>query len=556
MFPVVKEQFEKYPDLYKATKLEGNYRGMSVHAAGIVIANTPITDICGLYTRKNANGDAISVVSVDKKDAEYLGLMKADFLGLSTMGMITRAIELAGLTLEDLYRIPMDDPDTLAAFRRNDVIGIFQYEGRATRLVCREVVPENFMELSDVNALSRPGPLFSGTTAEYIAVKRGEKKATRFHPIIDQLTENTRGQIIYQEQILKGLRDFGGLPVTRVHEIRRIISKKLGEAQFNTSSQNFIDGAVQLHGVTPEIAKAVWGRLVTSASYAFNIAHSVSYSMLGFWCMWLKTHYPVAFYTAQLQKTPDDKWPTLIKDADRDSEQVSGVPPISSGPTWTAGTDAGVRGAGGQIRAGLMQLPGIGAAKVKAIEDFRAAGGSLATADDFLQVKGIGPAMVAKLRGSVDNPDPFGLKRAGKMLSAVRQSIRTGEVPLRPATHRSDDMLDLKGEPTVVWLGIAKFVEYKDYIENQRSRYGLELDEIRAKMKSPKLVTFSSIRAYDDGDEDVYLRFNRFVFPKFKAMIEAVRLDRDVLWVLAKRNDAGFGVSMSVEKMCIIDPCG
>jgi DNA polymerase III subunit alpha len=556
MFPTVKALFEKHQELYKATRLEGNYRGMSVHAAGIVIANQPIPNICGLYTRKSAHGEQIQVVSVDKYDAEYLGLMKADFLGLSTMGMISIALELAGLTLEDLYAIPINDPETIAAFTKNDVIGIFQFEGRATRLVCREVRPTTFADISDVNALSRPGPLFSGTTAEYIKVRRGELKPTKFHPIIDGLTKNTHGQIIYQEQILKGLREFGGLPVTRVHEIRRIISKKLGEAQFNTSRDGFVEGAMSLHGVSEEVAKAVWGRLVTSASYAFNIAHSISYSLLGFWCMWLKTHYPVAFYTAQLRKTADEKWPVLIKDAERHQVHVSGVDPMGSGRTWTPVSDPTVHRAGGRIRAGLLQLPGIGEAKVAAIEAFRESGGTLRTAEDFLQVKGIGPKMVEKLQGSVGNPDPFGLRMARKMLNEVRGSIRRGEIPLRMPTHKSDDMLDLRNKPTVVWMGIPKAVEYNDYVEDQRARYGLEVAEIKAKMKRPDLVSYASFLCFDDGDEDVYLRFNRFVFPKFKKAIESVRIGRDVLWVRATKNDTGFGVSLAVQKMCIFDPFG
>src|SRR4029434_8876573 len=107
----------------------------------------------------------------------------------------------------------------------------FQFEGRATRLVSRSVKPDTFLELSDINGLSRPGPLFSGTTTEYIAVKWGEREAVSYHPIIDALTRPTKGQIIYQEQVLAALADFGGLPVARVHDIRRIISQKLGDAQ-------------------------------------------------------------------------------------------------------------------------------------------------------------------------------------------------------------------------------------------------------------------------------------------------------------------------------------
>src|SRR6185312_2277186 len=272
-----------------------------------------------------------------KKDAEYLGLMKVDFLGLSTMTMIRDCLEMAGLTLDDLYSIPMDDKVTMKAFRRNDVIGIFQFEGRATRLVNRQVKPDNFQELADINGLSRPGPLFSVTTSDYIAIKHGDKRIEKVHPYWDEMTNFTKGQVIYQEQVLKALGDIGGLSVTRVHEIRRIISQKLGEAQFNTSAEDWIAGAERLHGIKRDLGKFMWGRLVTSATYSFNIAHCVSYSMLAFWCMWLKAHYPVEFYCAQLRqiggKNKDDKENnerTLIKDAERHGIRVAGIGPQSS----------------------------------------------------------------------------------------------------------------------------------------------------------------------------------------------------------------------------------
>ena len=160
----------------------------------------------------------------------------------------------------------------------------------------------SFQEVADVNALSRPGPLFSGTTAEYVDVKHGRRKPERYHPIVDDATRDTYGQIIYQEQILRILKEIGGFDWFSVSQIRRIITQKMGEAAFQMSYDRFEKGAAELHNIKPELALRIWKKLVTSGTYSFNIAHAISYSMLAWWCAYLKSHYPREFYASCLAK--------------------------------------------------------------------------------------------------------------------------------------------------------------------------------------------------------------------------------------------------------------
>lgn len=547
MFEGAAEIFAKYPkEIQIAIDLEGDFKSMSTHSAGLVITTQPISTITAQYTRE-VKGRTITAVAVDKYDAEYLNLMKMDLLGLTTMGMIAIALRFAGMTLEELYRIPLDDPATLAAFHANDVIGVFQFEGRATRLVGRDLKPDNFLELVDINALSRPGPLFSGTTAEYIDVKHGRREPTRVHPIIDKITEGTKGQIIYQEQILHALAQFGGLPVKRVHEIRRIISKKLGEAQFNTSARDFASNAARLHGVSEDLAMTVWSRVVTSASYAFVYSHSLAYTMIGYWCMWMKIHKPLAFYAAQLHKVKEEKWPKLIRDAIAHNVPVEGVDLRHSTETWQPTPD-------GRIVAGFRQLKGVGPVVCANIIEDRATRGPFRSATDLLRVNKIGPAVLAKITPQIEGDDPFGLLRTQMALDAVREAISSRAIPIRMQTHDSDRILDAKADETIVWLGMAKLKEYKDVFEDERSRTGDTLEDIRKRIKRPDLATSCVLHAYDDSGEDVYVRITRYDFPKFKRALEELRENIDVLWVLARKSSGGFGASIYVKNLIVIDP--
>jgi len=550
MFPQAADVFDRYPEMKYAIELEGNLRGMGVHAAGMVIANSPITDICAMYTRTNKDtGEIVSVLSVDKYDAEYLGLMKADFLGLRTMGMIRLALEFSGLTLDDLYAIQIDEPDTLKAFRVNDVVGIFQFEGRATRLVNRDVEPDHFMHLSDINALSRPGPLFSGTTHEYIQVKHGRKEPDHMHPAVDAITSFSNYQIIYQEQILQIVREVGGFPWTHASAIRKIISQKKGEAAFNEMYGMFVEGAERLHGIDERLAERIWKKLVTSGTYAFNVAHSVSYSLLAFWCMWLKVHYPVEFYTAQLRKTDDAKWARILRDADQHGIRI--LPPDRnlSGITWSVNKDDN------SILAGLSQVKGIGAKTAQTIIDSRDERGDFAEWRDLQRVKGIGPKTIISITDAVDNPDPFGINKTRDALAIVRDAIATGELGLPEPTHNSEQLLaETNSNLRLTYLGVVKAREYQDFIENKRARSGDSVEEIKAAMKRPDLTQYCALTMMDEGEEEVYLRISRFAFPRMKEMLVSIREGVDVIYAIGKKNTQVFGISIMVDNLVVIDP--
>lgn len=416
VFPRAREVLDRRPNIANAVRLEGNYRGMGVHAAGMVISNTPITDSCATYTKTTA-GVETTVVAYDKKDAKYLGFLKLDILGLSTMNVIATAAKFVGMSIEDVYRIPLTDKKTMRAFKKGDVIGIFQFEGRATRLVCRDVRPDTFAELVDINSLSRPGPLFSGTTGQYVDIKHGRAYPVSLHPIVDRETTHTHGQIIFQEQILRIIKEIGGFPMTRVHEIRQIISAKLGEAQFGSFYEKFEAGAKELHGIDAELALKIWRFMVTSATYTFVTAHSTGYAIIAWWGQWFKQHHPAAFYAARLRKEGDEyKRTKLIKDALRHGIKVVPPDPLFSEVSWTPEY-------GDTVRAGFIQIPGVGPKTAQAICNYLESKHweAAPTWDDLIAVRGIGPKTIEKIEAFVNNPDPFGVNRIKRILDEIRQ---------------------------------------------------------------------------------------------------------------------------------------
>ena len=555
MFPQVKEVFDEFPDLYRSIELEGNYKSFGVHAAGLVIGNDALDKYVASYTKKVGSGateKSVRVLSVDKYDGEHVGLMKLDALGLSTMGMIRKALDMLGMTLEQLYDIPMDDPETLAAFERADVTGIFQFEGRTMKLVTQELKPKTFMDLAAVNALARPGPLHSGSTGDYIAYRFNRKKREYLHPIVTKICEATEGQIIYQEQILQICREMGQFPYADMGRIRKVISSKLGEAAANEFWEQFRDGAVN-QGIPEKTAAATWKRIVTAGTYSFNIAHCVSYSMLGFWAMWLKVHHPLEFYAAQLQKTDDaDKQVILMRDMQdkRFGRRYQVMPPAlgESGTTWTPVENG--------VRAGYMQIPGIGEKTAEKIVEREAEVGGFQHWEELESkrggIKGIGPSTVKKIKDFAENDDPFGIMAIVNATNEIMEAIDSDDIPGVPQVTTNADEVPyeaIEGWRGVI-LGRLKNRNLQDMFENHRSRTGDELDP--STVKDPHLK--DSVTLYlEDVAGTLTVKVNRRIYPKFKAMIWDAKIGHD--YVLASVFKYPFlGKTIHIDNMWVIDP--
>lgn len=257
---VGKQLLEKYPGLALAAELEDHARHSGVHAAGIIVCDDKVSKYCTV----NREG----VAQIDKKDAEKINLLKIDILGLRTLSVLMDAIDIGKIDV-DLYKVPLDDPKVFEVFAARKFAGIFQFEGPALQSVCLEMGCEKFDDVVALTALARPGPINSGGTRNYVRRRRGEEEIVYTHELVRKHTEETYGIVCFQEQLMSIGREVGRLSWETVSELRRAVSKSLGEEFFNQYWDKFRDGAIE-NGISEKQAKEIWDTICTFGSWAFN----------------------------------------------------------------------------------------------------------------------------------------------------------------------------------------------------------------------------------------------------------------------------------------------
>ena len=232
-----KDFIEKYPAMRLVERIENHASHAGVHAAGILVSNDPITKYAGVNVRGN-------VAMIDKKDAEYLGLLKIDCLGLRTLSIIEECCALIGRDPKTLYTLDLDDPKAYELFKDMRLSGVFQFEGQAMRMLCKQMGCENFNDIVALTALARPGPLHSGGANAFISRRTGAAPVEYIcnHEAYLEATKETYGVIIYQEQLISICRELGGMTWVEVQAVRQACSKSLGEEFFNRYRASFLSG--------------------------------------------------------------------------------------------------------------------------------------------------------------------------------------------------------------------------------------------------------------------------------------------------------------------------
>jgi DNA polymerase-3 subunit alpha len=298
---------EKYPEVeIYGEQLRGRIRGTGIHAAGVVTSKDPIFRYAPLETRSAPGSDyRIPVVGVDMEEAEKIGLIKIDALGLKTLSVVKDAILMIKENHYkdiDLLSIDMTDPKVYEMLSDGHTKGVFQCEATPYTNLLVKMGVKNFSELAASNALVRPGAM-NTIGKDYIARKHGKQNVSYTHQVMKEFTDDTYGCILYQEQVMQACVYLGGMTMAEADKVRKIIGKKKDAKEFNIFQDRFVAGASKY--ISPNKALDLWHDFEEHAGYSFNKSHAVAYSTLSYWTAWLKYYYPLEFMFALLKNEKD-----------------------------------------------------------------------------------------------------------------------------------------------------------------------------------------------------------------------------------------------------------
>ena len=366
-----------------ARSLEGLTRNAGMHAGGVVIAPSVLTDFAPLYCEE---GSTTVVTQFDKDDVEAAGLVKFDFLGLRTLTIIDWAVRTIdriraarGEPPLDINAIPMQDAASFGLLKACKTTAVFQLESRGMKDLVRRLIPEEFEHIVALVALFRPGPLQSGMVDDFIERKNGggAVEIDYLHPQLKPVLEPTYGVILYQEQVMQIAQVLAGYTLGGADLLRRAMGKKKPEEMAKQRSI-FVDGAVA-RGVDARQAEYIFDLMEKFAGYGFNKSHSAAYALLSYQTAYLKAHYPAAFMAAVLSADMDhtDKVVPLIRDC-RDSLQLEVKPPDVNISRYQFTVDDDKT-----IRYGLGAVRGVGQGAVEALIAERETNGPFTTLENL-----------------------------------------------------------------------------------------------------------------------------------------------------------------------------
>jgi DNA polymerase-3 subunit alpha len=464
--PDFRREYETDPQVRQlvdiAMKLEGMNRNVGTHAAGVVIANGPITDYVPVQrvVRKSdsedgTRGDVSVTTQWEMGVIEKVGLLKMDFLGLRTLTVLDNCLTLirrtrAGKpprdgmpldreqTLDALQKLPLDDKETYQLLQRGDGKGVFQLESEGIRELVKRMKPDNIRDLIAVLALYRPGPLGGGMVDSYVNRKHGKETWEYPHPVLKEILDETYGVMVYQEQIMRILNRLGGIELAQAYACIKAISKKKQDV-IDERLADFVKGCAE-RGVDKKTAEDIYGLIVYFGGYGFNKSHTAAYAQIGYQTAYLKAHYPAEFMAALLSSEIDDanKRDVMVDHiADARKLGIEVLPPdVNRG---TADFDVH----NNRITFGLTAIKGLGRGAAQEIVRARADGGPFKDLYDFCERvdhRVVQKAAVERLvkAGAFD---AFG-KRAAHY-AAVGKAMQAAEERVRDRKRGQGSFLDL-----------------------------------------------------------------------------------------------------------------
>ena len=420
------EQIARLLDI--ALQLEGLYRNASTHAAGVVIGREPLIGICPLYRDARSEMQML-VTQYSMKYVEQASLVKFDFLGLKTLTVIEKTIEILrkqGVAVE-IATIPLDDAPTFAMLRKGDAAGVFQFEGQGMRDCLRQMRVDRFEDLIAAVALYRPGPM--ANIPSYCQRKAGEPWASP-HPAIHHILAETYGIMVYQEQVMQIAQDLAGYSLGAADLLRRAMGKKI-RSEMAVQREIFAKGATE-RGVTAEKAGEIFDLMERFADYGFNKSHAAAYALVSYQTAWLKANHTVAFLAASmsLDMSNTDKLAGHMQEASR-----LGIPVLPPDINRSAHDFIVEETAEGKpaIRFALAAVKRVGEGAMKDLCAARQAGGPFMSLPDF--TGRVDPRLLNKMQ--IEN---LGKAGAFDTLSSNRASLVAGaEVLIRRAQSAAEE---------------------------------------------------------------------------------------------------------------------
>ncbi|MBI4338284.1 MAG: DNA polymerase III subunit alpha, partial [Chloroflexi bacterium] len=483
MAPELKELWTADQQLQRlldtAKKLEGVVRHASTHAAGVVISGEPLTEYAPLQQPVRGEGAGISMTQFSMDPIAKLGLLKMDFLGLTNLTILDRAIAIIGrergVTL-DLARVPLDDPPTFRLLSSGETTDLFQLEGAGMRRYIKELKPTSLRDIAAMIALYRPGPMEHIET--YIRAKHGLERVRYPHPVLKDVLEETYGVIVYQDQVLFIVRAFAGYSLGEADVIRKAMGKKIPEIMQREKEQ-FLARAVS-KGYSHQDAEAVFSLIEPFAGYAFNKAHSVSYALIAYWTAYLKANYPVEYMCAVLDTRLGnlEKVPTTVAECQRLGVPV--LPPDVDHSEVRFTIEAMPQDKRG-IRFGLEAIKNVGAAAVAPIVEARRKGGPFRSISDFcgrVDLRGVNRRTLESLIkvGALDS-----LGDRGALLASVERILSLAQRQAAQREAGQISMFDLFGQAAEAPLPTLELPTSKtsgrEKLEWERELLGVPLSE-------------------------------------------------------------------------------
>ena len=416
-----------------ARPLEGLVRQDSIHAAGVVIGDRPLTDYVPLQQK---GGDQEVVTQFAMEDVEALGLLKMDFLGLRNLDVIDKAVELIGGT--DITKIPLDDPKTYAMLQRGESTGVFQFESSGMREALRQVKPTEFEDLIALVALYRPGPM--GYIPVYGRRKAGGETVSFLDPRLEPITGPTYGICIYQEQYMEIAKQLAGFSPAEADDLRKAIGKKIHSLMASLKDK-FLEGCAQ-NDVTPAVANQLWKDMEQAQDYSFNKSHAACYGLIAYRTAYLRANWPAEYMAALISSVMNtkDKVPFYVAACDELGIEV--LPPDAN----SSAHDFAV--VEGKIRFGLNAVKNVGEGAVRSIIAAREEGGPFTSIWDFCER--VDPQLVNKRAleslvkcGALDST---GATRRG-MWEALESALSWGGQQQADRLAGQSSIFDLGDEP-------------------------------------------------------------------------------------------------------------